>query len=112
DIVGNMPVTDIHTHLYAPAFEKMLLWGIDEILTYHYLVAEYFRLSPTPYETFWRMNKRAQADAIWDTLFLQNTPLSEACRGVITTLDMLGLDVAKRDLNEYREWFAAQDIHE
>jgi hypothetical protein len=112
DIVDNTPLTDIHTHLYAPAFEKLLLWGIDELLTYHYLVAEFFRLSPMPYETFWRMGKPAQAEAIWDTLFIKNSPLSEACRGVITALDRLGLDVAGRNLQEYRDWFQAQEVHE
>lgn len=112
ETVENTPVTDIHTHLYAPVFEKLLLWGIDEMLTYHYLVAEYFRLSPTAYDVFWRMPQAAQAEAIWDTLFLQNSPLSEACRGVITTLDKLGLNVAERSLDTYRDWFRAQDIHE
>ena len=42
-IVTETPVDDIHTHLYDPAFEKLLLWGIDELLIYHYLVAEGFR---------------------------------------------------------------------
>ena len=42
-IVMSTPVVDIHTHLYDPAFEGLLLWGIDELLVYHYLVAEAFR---------------------------------------------------------------------
>ena len=42
-IVANTPVFDIHTHLYDPAFRELLLWGIDDLLTYHYLVAEAFR---------------------------------------------------------------------
>lgn len=105
-------LTDIHTHLYAPAFEKLLLFGIDELLTYHYLVAEFFRLSPMSYEAFWKLDKSAQAEAIWETLFIENSPLSEACRGVITTLDALGLDVKSRKLADYRAWFAEQDPHE
>lgn len=112
ETVQNTPLTDIHTHLYAPVFEKLLLFGIDELLTYHYLVAEFFRLSPMSYEAFWKLGKSAQADAIWDTLFVQNSPLSEACRGVLTTLDALGMDVKSRDLRAYRDWFAAQDPHE
>ena len=40
DIVMSAPVTDIHTHLYDPAFKELLLWGIDDLLVYHYLVAE------------------------------------------------------------------------
>ena len=31
-IVASTPVTDIHTHLYDPAFGELLLWGIDELL--------------------------------------------------------------------------------
>lgn len=109
DIVARTPVTDIHTHLYAPAFGPLLLWGIDEVLTYHYLIAEFFRASDMPYEAFWALDKPAQADAIWKTLFLEQAPLSEACRGVLTVLNRLGLDVAARDLAAYRAWFAAQD---
>ena len=45
------PVYDIHTHLYAPAFGDLLLWGIDDLLVYHYLVAEGFRHWDLPYET-------------------------------------------------------------
>ena len=67
----------------------LLLWGIDELLTYHYLVAEVFRVVPArqlPYETFWKMTKREQADHIWKHLFVERSPISEACRGVLTTL--------------------------
>ena len=40
DLVMSAPVTDIHTHLYDPAFKELLLWGIDDLLVYHYLVSE------------------------------------------------------------------------
>lgn len=109
DAVNYTPITDIHTHLYATDFGELLLWGIDELLTYHYLIAEFFRLSDMPYEQFWALDKAGQADAIWQTLFIENSPLSEACRGVITVLDALGLDVTARDLKAYRAWFAARE---
>ncbi len=101
-------ITDIHTHLYAPCFGDMLLWGVDELLTYHYLVAEFFRQSEMPYADFWKLPKKAQAEAIWKALFLDHSPLSEACRGVLTALRKLGLDVAGRDLESYRAYFAGQ----
>ena len=41
--VREVRVTDIHTHLYSAQFDDMLLWGIDDLLTYHYLVAAFFR---------------------------------------------------------------------
>ena len=53
DIVEATPAFDIHTHLYDPAFGGLLLWGIDELLVYHYLVAEGFRHFDLPYEKFW-----------------------------------------------------------
>jgi hypothetical protein len=106
-------ITDIHTHLYAPCFGDLLLWGVDELLTYHYLVAEFFRQSEMAYADFWKLPKKEQADAIWKALFLDHSPLSEACRGVLTALRRLGLDVARRDLGSYRAWFAGQsrDAH-
>jgi hypothetical protein len=106
DLVATTPVTDIHTHLYDPAFGELLLWGIDDLLTYHYLIAEVFRYLDIPYEKYWSLTKQQQADLIWDKLFLQNSPISEACRGVLTTLNALGLDVKKRDLPAIRKWFA------
>src|ERR1035438_7080410 len=36
-------------------------------------------------------------------------PVSEACRGVLTTLNALGLDVKKRDLPALRRWFGSQN---
>lgn len=99
-------ITDIHTHLYAPCFGDMLSWGIDELLTYHYLIAEFFRQSDMPYDAFWKLTKKQQADAIWKTLFIDSSPVSEACRGVVTVLHALGLDVGKRDLASYRKFFA------
>ena len=107
-VVRETPVFDIHTHLYAPAFDKLFLFGIDDLLTYHYLVAELFRFSNQKHEAFWQLSKSEQADLIWQTLFVQNTPLSEACRGVLTTLQVLGLDPNERDLSGYRKFFAGQ----
>ena len=107
-IVATTPIDDIHTHLYDPAFGELLLWGIDELLVYHYLVAESFRYLDLPYGRFWALSKTGQADLIWDQLFLRRSPLSEACRGILTTLNLLGLDVKKRDLPGLRKWFAAQ----
>ena len=106
--VESTPVFDIHTHLYDPAFKDLLLWGIDDLLVYHYLVAESFRYLEIPYETFWKLDKTRQADLIWNALFVEHSPISEACRGILTTLNALGLDVRQRDLAAVRKWFAKQ----
>src|SRR4030095_14430597 len=104
--VATVRVDDIHTHLYDPAFGDLLLWGIDDLLTYHYLIAEMFRFVSLPYEKYWQLSKTEGADLIWDQLFLRHSPISEACRGVLTTLNRLGLDVKKRDLPALRKWFS------
>jgi hypothetical protein len=110
ELVQATPVFDIHTHLYDPAFRSLLLWGIDELLVYHYLVAEAFRYLDMPADDFWRMPKHRQAEIIWEQLFVRHSPVSEACRGVITTLSRLGLEVRRRDLRSLRGWFRAQKI--
>ncbi len=111
-VIQATPVTDMHTHLYTPCFGDLLLWGIDELITYHYLVAETFRYIDMPYEQYWAMSKREQADLIWQTLFIEHTPYSESCRGVLTVLEKLGLDVASRNLNSYRAFFASLSTEE
>jgi hypothetical protein len=99
------PARDIHTHLYEPAFGDLLLWGIDDLLVYHYLVAEANRCLEVPEEKFWELPKRDQAALVWDTLFERRSPVSESCRGVLTTLQALGLDPRKSDLPALRKWF-------
>jgi hypothetical protein len=125
-ILADQPVRDMHTHLYPPSFgtqvpnatgktdpQGLMSWGVDELITYHYLIAEVYRVVPPsqlPYESFFRMSKKEQADHIWKNLFLDRTPISEACRGVLTTLQKLGLDVtADKSLEPARKWFAQQD---
>src|SRR5215212_9980323 len=96
EVVGAVPAFDMHTHLFAPEFGALNLSGIDELLTYHYLVAETFRSAEVSYESFWRMSKTGQADLVWRTLFVENTPLSEAARGVVTVLEAFGLDTSAK----------------
>jgi len=111
--VAKTAITDIHTHLFPPSHGKMLLWGVDELLTYHYLVAELFTVAPRDLkpEDFWKMPKRRQADVVWEHVFLRRGALSEAARGVITALSALGLDVGGRNLASIREWFGTQKVN-
>ncbi len=110
--VFETPVFDIHTHLYPPQFRQFCLWGIDELVNYHYLIAETFRSSPVKPEQFWAMSRPEQADLIWDTLFVKHTPLSEACRGVVRVLSEFGLNPNAPDLKEARAFFAARSAEE
>src|SRR5690606_15257623 len=105
-------VLDIHTHLYDPAFGSLLLWGIDDLLVYHYLVAEAFRFDTLPYDSFFQLSREEQANRVWQTLFIDHSPLSEAARGVITTLNRLGIDPRPRDLPALRRWFAEWKVED
>ena len=111
-IVNSTPVTDVHTHLFPPEFNEFCLYGIDELLTYHYLTAETFRSAKISYDDFWRLSKTAQADLVWKTLFVENIPTSEAARGIISVLDVFGLDTRAENLKEARAFFASQNLRE
>jgi hypothetical protein len=108
--VQRTAVIDIHTHLYPASFGGLCRWGIDELLTYHYLVAELFRSAPVSPPQFWALTKPQQADLIWETLFVRNTPLSEATAGVVTVMTMLGLDPSQVNLKEARLYFASLNL--
>jgi len=105
-----VPFIDIHTHLFMPSLGKLGLWGIDELITYHYLEAELFRSSPIAPERYFSLPKRDQADLIWRTLFVENAPVSESTRGVVAVLRALGLPTDADNLREARAFFAAQDV--
>ena len=111
-IVNSAPVADAHTHLFPPEFNELCLWGIDELLTYHYLTAEALRSARTTYDRFWAMSKTEQADLVWKTLFVDNTPTSEAAQGIISVLDVFGLDTRAPDLKEARAFFNSQRLAE
>lgn len=109
--VSSAIAIDLHTHLLPPSHGALCLWGIDELLTYHYLVAEYFITAPpsmTP-EQFYAKSKQQQADIIWKALFIDRSPISEACRGIITVLVTLGLsnEIRNRDLDAVRKFYTS-----
>jgi hypothetical protein len=112
-IVNETPVLDIHTHLYAAPFGDLLLWGPDELVTYHYLIAEVSRTdrSVSP-DQFYAMSKQQQAEHIWQKLFIEHGPVSEARRGVLTALTALGADVSAKDYRAIREFFAGRTVEE
>lgn len=112
NVLSTTSFIDIHTHLFTPALGSLGLWGIDELLTYHYLEAELFRFSPVTPEQYWTLNKTQRADLVWKTLFVDNTPLSEAARGVIAVLSALKLDADSRTLEPLRAYFRQQKLAE
>jgi len=111
-ILATTQFIDMHTHLFPPAFGTLGLWGIDELLTYHYLEAEFFRFSDMTPEHYWSLSKRDQADAIWRALFVENNPISEATRGIIGVLHAFGLPTRSPDLSEARTFFESRSVEE
>ena len=110
--VESRPITDVHTHLYPPAFGSLLLWGLDDLLTYHYLTAEVLRADPgLQPQALFALSKAEQADLIWQRLFLEASPVSEACRGPLTTLQLLGIEPG-RDLTAVRRALAERTVEE
>ena len=112
DALSSTPFIDVHTHLFSPAFGNLGLWGIDELLTYHYLEAEFFRSSDTTPERYWNLSKRERADAIWRALFVENSPISEATRGIIAVLNAFDLPTGASALEEARAFFRTQSVEE
>ncbi len=104
-IMSETPIFDMHTHLFPPAFGDLSRWGIDNLLTYHYLVAEVMRATDIRPADFQRLPQPAQADLIWESLFVRSSPLSEATRGVVGVFSALGLDPRRPDLRQAREFF-------
>ena len=82
--LANLEFVDVHTHLFPAVFDGLLLWGIEEILTCPYLIAEVIRCSSQDYREFFRLPKARQAELVWQTQFLDRSPVSEAQRGVLT----------------------------
>lgn len=111
-VVNSMPVMDVHTHLFPSEFNELCLSGIDELLTYHYLTAETLRTARIPHDRFWQMSKTDQADVVWQALFVDNSPTSEAARGIVTVLDAFGLDTRAENLGEARAFFNSRRLDE
>jgi hypothetical protein len=82
---------------------------LEELINYHYLIAEVFRYSRVTYREFWALDRPRQTEIIWHALFIENSPVSEATRGIVTVLRLLGLDTRKPDLRTYRDFFRQQN---
>src|SRR5437660_12040019 len=54
--------------------------------------------------------KNEMADAIWRELFVENSPISEATRGIIAVLRAFDLPTESSGLEEARSFFYAQNI--
>ncbi len=103
--IQRTPIIDFHTHLFTPCHGTICWWGIDDLLTYHYLVTEAFLHLKMKPDSFYNLPKKIQAELVWKNLFIDRTPMSESCRGVLTCLSHLGFDPSERDLEKIRSFY-------
>lgn len=112
------PAVDVRVFADPLGFSRQGVAGIDALLTTPEILAEFFRRRAfrnetpqapfTSHEDYVRsLTPDELADIVWRQLFVDNPPLSEPVRAVLTTLGMFGLDVASGDLRLLREQFAA-----
>ncbi|GLG01413.1 glucuronate isomerase [Alicyclobacillus hesperidum subsp. aegles] len=98
EAVASVRVTDMHTHLFPPSFSALQVSGADNVLTYHYLIAEAMRVGQMPPTEFWDLPTPLQADWIWEQLFEKTTPLSEAALGVVQIAQAFAVDLRREKL--------------
>jgi len=85
-------VTDIHTPV-RPGDRPLLLWGVDELLTYHYLVAEVFRReAELDYDAFWPCRRRPGRSDLAGAFRPAVAAFPRHAAGVLTVLQALGID--------------------
>lgn len=111
------PAVDVRVFINPSEREKISTPGIDALLTTPEMLAEFFRrraflpreVAPDPENVacMSSLTITELADIVWRHLFLDNSPVSEPVRIVLTTLGMFGLDVASGNLRLLREQYAA-----
>lgn len=95
-------ITDFHTHLTPGPDGSINLSGPDELLRYHYLAVEALSTTRCEPRAYASMSPYEQAQFVWDALFRDRTPMSEASLGVLTILDHFGVRAGRRDYSEIR----------
>lgn len=99
-------VVDAVTTLRQPAIASLRRAGIDDLLNDTRLVAEAVRSLGMTYRRFWHLTAEKRSEVLWSHLFVEHAPLSTAARGVLASLQGLGLTPKRRDQAKIRRWFA------
>ena len=100
-IINEVKITDVHTHLFPWNDKRYFLSGLNELLNYHYLTAEFLSSSGTNPKKFFKFSKSKRAELVWNFLFVNRTPISEASRGVIKIINFL--NIKNYEKNNYSE---------
>ena len=93
NIINSTPIFDLHTHLFPPKHEVYFLLVFKNLLNYHYLIAELLTATNIDASVFYSYNDEKKASLIWNELFENRTPVSEACAGVLSILKELNIEI-------------------
>lgn len=105
EIIAKTEIIDIHTHLYPSEFNSLFKYGIDNLLTYQYLIEEVLNYIEMDAKVFLALEQFKQADIVWEELFIKRTPISTATKNIITILNKLDIPIKKTGLSYYRDIF-------
>ena len=103
--LNKIKIFDIHTHLFPPQHENYYLSGLVETLNYHYLIAELFVTTNIDIHKFKSLDKLQKAEIVWNELFNKRTPISEACKGVLTILESLSIPIKDKNFLQINELY-------
>ena len=111
-IINKTSITDIHTHLFPQTHKNFFLSGSDEIFNYHYLTVEFLSSSKYNPASFFRLSKLKRAELVWQYLFVDNTPISEASIGVVKILNFLKIkDYKNKDYSKIKKKLHIKQIN-
>lgn len=99
-IYKNFKYEDLHTHLFPECHRKFHKSGFIELLNYHYLSPEIYKINPN---INLKGSKKDIAREIWEKLFIERIPLSTASKGIIKILKVLGLFENRMTFNQLLE---------
>ena len=106
-----LPVEDEHSHLlHNTAGDELCFWGIERLLTYHYVRRILFAEGHVTPEVFYSWSLREQADFVWQKLFVNRLSdcTDEGRKGVILVMQCFGLDPNAKNLDQAREFYREQ----
>lgn len=105
EAVDGTPAFDCGTGLFPLPFGRHSRWGIDELLTTSTLALEVVADGRIAAAEFAKMPQVQRADVVWESLFLDCSPISNARLEVVAALSAFGLDVRRSNLAQARAYF-------
>ncbi|GHU82373.1 hypothetical protein FACS1894196_0610 [Clostridia bacterium] len=98
--VRDAPAEDGYTRLSAGALRAAGENAVDRLLTEPALLAEAARYGEDA--RLCAPDRGTRADAVFETLFLNRSPVSEAAAGALLAIRRIGVDIGERNLHQAR----------